>query len=285
MNKAFSYVALDTSLPVHRLKVNHPRACATISLLGGQLLSYAPRGKKELLWLSGSADLSGKSPIRGGAPICWPWFGPSKIAGAPQHGYARTLTWQVADIRETDRHVLIELIAPVAALLEIGIQAQVKVRYMIGDELEISLVTYNLHNTSFEFTQAIHSYFVVDDVQNVKIAGLGGTQYEDKVSGASGVQAGEVTLTGETDRVYRTTEPVVVIRDGEHIVELRSSGQDSVVVWNPGPEKAAAMVDFDNEGYRNMVCVETANTQNQEIPAGSVSILTQRIGGLPLGGR
>ncbi len=281
MNKSFSYVSLDTSSPVHRLQVKHPKATATISLLGGQLLSFTPKGKQDLIWLSLSSDLSGARSIRGGAPICWPWFGPAKVEGEPQHGYVRNLLWQVSDIKETDHHVTIELVAPVAPLLEKGIHAQIKVRYIIDDELDVSLITYNLHNKVFEFSQAIHSYFLVDDIERVKIAGLGKSEYLDKVSGSPGLQEGEVTIAGETDRIYHTREPVVVIRDGSRTIELRSSGHDSIVVWNPWADKAAEMMDFDDQGYRKMVCVETANTVPHAMLPGSVSVISQRIGCLP----
>jgi glucose-6-phosphate 1-epimerase len=239
-------------LPV--IVVDHPRVRAAVAGQGAHLVAWQPAGEEPVIWLSEATAFEEGTAIRGGVPICWPWFGP---AGKPSHGFARISTF------ELDAHSEDEQGAELALRLRSDERTkalwphefELVVRFRLTQACEITL----LAQGDYESGGALHSYFSVGDVYGVAVSGLG-VPYLDKVAETEGLQAGSLTFPDRTDRVYTKPEEVSEIADSARgrVIEIRHHHNSDVVAWNPGPELSASMSDLTDEGYREFVCVETA---------------------------
>ncbi len=249
-----------------------PFATASIALQGAHVMTYQPAGQPPLIWLSKFAKFAPGKSIRGGVPVCWPWFGAHATdAKLPGHGFARTVPWDLVDARMLpDQRVrlVFELEQSDATRAQWPHASTVKNTITIGQELEVELATTNLGASPFELGQALHTYFEVGDIRQTTISGLEDCEFIDKVAGgARKTQQGAVNFTQETDRVYFGTRGHCEIRDpalGRTIV-ITSTGSRSTVVWNPWTEKADKMGDFGPDGHLAMVCVENANAVDDVI--------------------
>lgn len=245
---------------------------ATVALQGAHVLTWQPKGQKPVIWLSKAAKFVPGKSVRGGVPICWPWFGPHATdATYPGHGFARTIPWSLLDARKLpDGRVRLEFAPELndAARTQWPHASSVKYSVTLGQELVVALATKNIGDTPFVLGQALHTYFVVGDIRQASVAGLEGRAHIDKVAGGKRrKQKGAVTFTGETDRIYLDTAGCCGIVDPvlKRTILITSTGSRSTVVWNPWEEKAAKMGDFGKEGPWKMVCVETANAADDVI--------------------
>jgi glucose-6-phosphate 1-epimerase len=254
------------------LKVTTPFSTATVALQGAHVMTWQPKGQKPVIWLSKAAKFAPGKSIRGGVPLCWPWFGAHATEAAyPGHGFARTIPWALLDARKLpDGRVRLEF-EPVmndATRAQWPHATTARNSITIGQELVIGLSTRNDGKTPFQLGQALHTYFEIGDIRQTSIAGLNGCAYIDKVAGGKlKKQKGAVSFAGETDRVYLGTTGCAGIIDPvlKRTILITSTGSRSTVVWNPGAEKAAKMGDFGKQGENKMVCVETANAADDVI--------------------
>lgn len=244
-----------------RLVITTPASTAEIYLHGAHVTAFQKNGEPPLLWLSAESLFAPDKAIRGGVPICFPWFG--SRAGLPAHGYARTTEWNLVatsacpDGRVTVRLRLADKVgdAPYFGSVEYIVT--------VGATLTLELQVNNHSTESVVFEEILHSYFTVGDIASVSVKGLHGVHYLDKVAG--GVLKHEddevLRVIGETDRVYLETAHTVEIEDSKlrRVIRVEKSGSASTVVWNPWVAKAKAMADFGDEEYLHMVCVESGN--------------------------
>ena len=245
--------------------IRNDACAATIALKGAQLLSWYPSGHEEVFWVSTIGPSSPKEPQRGGVPVCWPWFGPHpNDPSKPKHGFVRNRRWTVVSTGSTSQ--LTELTLRTEAAPEDAAlwphQAEVSLRVVAGAILYLELTTRNTGSQGFELTQALHSYFRVSDVAKVAVEGFDGLEYLDKVDAyARKRQSGLIAITGETDRIYLGHAGAAVIHDSElgRGIIVNKSGSASSVVWNPWERLARELGDIGENGYRRMLCVETAN--------------------------
>jgi D-hexose-6-phosphate mutarotase len=259
------FVEAAPGMIVARLSNEH--AEASIALQGAHLMTFKPKGQPEIIWMSPAAKLVPGKSIRGGVPVCWPWFGAHVTESAfPAHGFARTVGWSVVDARPQpggDTRIVFELPAAAMPRQQWPHPCRVCLHIDIGSRLTMNLVTENTGDSPFALGEALHTYFPISDVDNARVAGLDGCAYRDKVSGMDlKQQQGDIGFTGEVDRVYLDTEATCDIVDTglNRRIRIAKSGSRSTVVWNPWIEKAAKMGDFGSDtGYRTMVCVESAN--------------------------
>lgn len=247
------------------IQVATARAEASIALYGGQILSFKPAGAEhDLFYLSENAIYQQGKAIRGGVPLCWPWFGDDPGAlGRQAHGFARNLFWDVLDSQLHDDNVEITLGLESTATSKQWWPSEFRLRkkIFIGDQLKISLQTENKGEIPFSMSKALHSYFRVGDIKQAHVSGLDGVDYLDKTEGfAKHKQTGDVTAAGETDRVYLDAPNRVEIVDQafHRRIEIEHQGADNFVVWNPW-DKAAQLKDMPDEDYEQFLCVETAN--------------------------
>ncbi len=247
-------------------EVANARGKATIALQGGQVLNWAPRDTKPVVWLPRDAPPTAGRAIRGGVPVCWPWFGPhASEADFPSHGFARTAHWHVvgSDTLADGATRLVLRLEPDAGVRKFWPHPSLlECRIDVGQVLELVLTTFNRGSGPIAFTEALHAYFNVGDVRQVAIQGLDGCAYLDKVDGGvSKRQSGAVTIDGETDRIYVDTVADCLIEDPslQRRIRVSKQGSQATVVWNPWLEKAEKLGDLGENGYLRMVCVETAN--------------------------
>jgi len=248
-------------------EISNVHSTATICLQGAQVIAWQPVvTNAPVIWLSKLAKPTLSKAMRGGVPVCWPWFGAHSIETAyPAHGYARTQPWSITQTRSlADGSTEIGMV-----LMHSDITRKmwphpstVEILITVGKTLKIALTTKNPGDTDFVISEALHTYFHIGDIAEARVLGLEGCEYLDKASGGKrALQQGAVTFTNETDRVYVNTEADCVIEDIRHQRRIRiiKSGSRSTVVWTPWNEKADKMGDFGADGWRSMVCVESAN--------------------------
>lgn len=238
---------------------------------GAQVLHWTPVGQAPVVWLSPDARFQAGKSLRGGAPVCWPWFGAHPTdAGKPGHGFARNLDWRVLETtRLRDGVRLVMGFTPGAAQQALWPhQAELTLTVTLGEVLDLALVTRNTGSSSFDLTQALHTYFHVGDIAQASVEGLDGCTYLDKVNGGDRVrQAGPVVIDGEVDRVYLGCPAETAIVDAAlgRRITVRTTGSSSCVVWNPWREKGAAFGDMGTDGYRQMLCLETTNAGDDRV--------------------
>lgn len=261
------------------IEINNAKAHATISTYSGQVLSFRPKSQKDdLLFVSDKAYYEDGKAIKGGIPVCWPWFGADpEDRGGPAHGFVRNRQWEV-----TGSESLVDGSTKVVmGMADSDVTREIwphpfklSIEITVGDSLKVALVTQNTGNESVTISQALHTYFYVGDIGEVRVQGLDGIEYLDKVDEyAEKTQSGSVTIDGEVDRIYTGVTGELVIDDESlgRKIRIASRGCSTAVVWNPWIEIAASMGDLNDDDYRKMICVETANAgpETVEIAAGS----------------
>lgn len=268
-----------------QIEIQNKKAKAVISLYAGQILSFQPNQGDELLFISDSAYFETGKAIKGGAPICWPWFGPDpRGQGGPSHGFVRNRPWNVLSTASTasgETRVKLELKDTPETQAIWPHSFQVVIEILVGETLTLSLITQNTGNQAFEITQALHTYFKVGDIKQVSVQGLDGCPYLDKVDGgAEKQQTGEITISEEVDRVYTNVPARLVIDDAAlgRQIQIQSTGSKTAIVWNPWSEISAKMADLGDQDYERFVCVETANAADDIItvqPGETVQLTAQ----------
>lgn len=246
------------------LVVNHPAAKAQIALNGAHVMEWTPSGQSAVLYMSPEAELILGKPIRGGIPICWPWFGPHpSLSTAPAHGFARARKWDLQRAEETLSEMSFEftLNAEAGEMTDWPHAFALKCIVKIGAELEVSLIVENTGSQPWQMSAALHTYLTVADIAQVSVSGLHGTQFvEGRLSPEKRPQKGPVLFDGEVDRLYASDSTVEVTDPkGGRTLVIEKSGSRSTVVWNPWIEKSKRLADLPNDAYFGFLCVEAAN--------------------------
>lgn len=240
------------------VRVIHEKATAGIALHGGHVVSFTPAGQEDLIWMSEKAIFDGKAALRGGIPVCWPWFG--RIA-APAHGFARTAEWELVEHRENDNGVIVELaLFPTEEIHDIWphmFDARLVVE--VAEELKVTLKVMNIDDEAWVFSGALHTYLNVGDIKQVQTMGMG-AEYIDGLKAGEVCQGGDVLqLTDTIDRVYTQPEAQILVKDPvlNRTLNVENQGHNSAVLWNPWAEGAQGMSDMADNGYKTMLCVES----------------------------
>ncbi|MDY0248572.1 MAG: D-hexose-6-phosphate mutarotase [Pseudomonas sp.] len=261
-----------SGLPGWRLRFG--RAQLDVCQQGGQILSYFPDIEQPpLIWLSDCAEYAKGQGVRGGVPVCWPWFGDIQrnpevvqkmtVTDAPFHGLARTVNWQLLNSR-ADRHAVqltLQLDArqgladwPHAATLQLHIK--------LAERLVIHLDNHNFGTQPLAISQALHTYFAVSDIDKVTVQGLAGCPYHETLEQWQlREQVGDLRFSSETDRVYLNvpTHLQIVDQGWQRRIHLRTQGSHSAIVWNPWVDKAQTLSGFARDAWQQMLCIENAN--------------------------
>ena len=274
-----SFLSDPGGLPVVEFKGKLGSVC--VALNGAHVIEYVNAAGHSILWVSEEAVYETGKPIRGGIPICWPWFGPNADdSDKPAHGLARICEWELCQTGA--------MIDKKAAFLEFALvdsewsrslwPYSFKLVYrvtLLPDALEVGLTTKNTDDRPFLMAAALHSYFGVESIEEAAVDGLDGVNYLDQLDGMrSKRQIGKVRFGGEVDRIYIDAPSATMIQGSTsgHSIEVESKGSRSTVVWNPWVEKAKRMGDFGDGEYQEMLCVETANAGPDKVmvpPGGS----------------
>lgn len=257
------------------VEVANAAARSEIYLLGAHVATWQPTGADPVLWVSETSQFKAGWPIRGGIPVCWPWFateGPSEAA--PLHGPVRLVEWELSAteaLADATRVVLrCDQARGAGGWFDHGFELELVVT--VGAELDVALHIHNTGSDAFSWSGALHSYLAVADVNATTISGLSGVTYLDKCDNfAPKIQDGPMEFVGTTDRIYQDTESPVEIHDTGRIIRIAKRGSHSTVIWNPGAVGAAGIGDITDDGWRGFCCVESANAERyrQELAAGA----------------
>ena len=269
---------------VETLLVKNDFATATISLHGGHITSFVPNGKKDILWMSEKSDFAPGAAIRGGVPVCWPWFG-DKGEGLPKHGFVRNEMWYLrshAELADGRTVVTLEITDKDVKFAKPEFPFTLQITFYIGKHLEISLTAVNEGDVPVVAPCALHTYFAISDVDDVVVKGLEKVEFSDRVAGADPALQSECTalrIDREIDRLYVNTASAVTVTDKERTIKVEKTGSNTTVVWNPWIEKSSKMADFAAEGYRSMLCVEAlaAFDDARVLHPGVAVTMTQKI--------
>ncbi len=265
---------LSSAQGLVKLIVCSHHSTGVIHLQGAHVTSFVPKNRKEFLWLSPLAKYKKGKPIRGGIPICWPWFGahPSDPS-LPQHGFARTSIFEIDKITDlNDGSVTVQLSLQVRGdYLKFGVLSfYLKVQINVGVSLTVTMTSVIDNGYSIPWSEAIHSYLAVDDIQNTSLFGLRDTRYYNQLSGQVECQLDDsVYFDQEIDRIYKQPSNLLtVIYKNKNLLKIQQSGSDATVIWNPWVNKAKLIQDFPDQGYQNMLCVEAANLETRDQRSG-----------------
>jgi glucose-6-phosphate 1-epimerase len=254
-----------------RIQVHLDSAAAIVYLHGAHVTHWQPAGQAPVIFLSDKSEFAVGKAIRGGVPICFPWFGPRSDGKAgPSHGFARIQNWELAFAAlipgETgDQLQLTFTLGPTELSRSLGFDNfRAVYEVIVGTELTLRLTVANLGDVPLRIEEALHSYFAVGDVRGTPLTGLGGAEYIDKMDGlrVKTAPVGPMLLTEETDRVFPSNSAAVTIYDevNRRTIAMEKVGSATTVVWNPWSEGAAKISDLANGAWTGFVCVEAANT-------------------------
>lgn len=256
-------VAGNGGLP--KVQISCPAASAEIYLHGAQLTSWFPQGSEEVIFLSEHSRWEEGRAIRGGIPVCFPWFrAKTDDRKAPAHGFARTRSWQLESLTQEQDSVVLAFSteSDEDSRKWWPYQFSLVYRISVGKELKLELTVSNTGTIPFRFEEALHTYNQVGDAESVHITGLDGVLFLDnRDSNREKQQHGEFAFTAATDNAYIDTQNAVEIIDPElkRRIRLQKQGSQTTVVWNPWSDGAVALADLGHDEWRQMACVEASN--------------------------
>ena len=248
-----------------KLELTTPAAAGEVYLYGAQVTSWRPRGMEDALFVSKQAHWEAGKAIRGGIPVCFPWF--RNKAGdpqAPSHGFARTTEWelQAVETQADGVNILLALQSDEQTLRQWPFPFQVQYRIQLGAALELELLVRNTGEQSFQFEEALHTYYRVGDARHASVEGLdGSTFFNNTENNRESFQQGPVRFTWQTDNAYLPATGDAAVLDpvlGRRL-SLRKQGSGSIVVWNPWQDGAASLADLGDDEWQEMLCVEASN--------------------------
>lgn len=249
-----------------RILIETRTASAEIYLYGAQVTSWKPAGADEVLFLSDKSHWENGRAIRGGIPLCFPWFRTkADNPDAPSHGFVRTKEWQVESISaEPDDSVSVRLstLSDESTRRWWPFDFRLEYRITVGTSLQLELVVTNTGKSTLRFEEALHTYFKVSDVERVRVRGLNGIAYLDNRDGnREKIQAGDLNILKQTDNAYEDATGPIEISDPlrGRILKTRKQGSSSTIVWNPWSDGASSMSDLGDLEWRGMLCAEGGN--------------------------
>ncbi len=269
----FSVIDSADGLPI--IVIEHAGLRARITPQGAQLLDFQPAGQAPLLWCSTQARYQPGKAVRGGVPLCWPWFGPHPVdATQPAHGFARVLPWQLAQVDVMDDSVSVAFVLQDSPASHACWPHAFELRlcYHLGRELQLDFSVTNRSAEPVSISYALHSYFPVSEIADTAVDGLDDVSYIDQLDGmARKRQHGTVRFAEEVDRMYVGAGGDYLIRDqaGGRRIHLQARGCASAVVWNPWIDKARRLADMGDDEYRQMLCVECGNVADDTLTLAS----------------
>lgn len=265
------------------IKINHPSFNAAFALHGAHLLHFQVKQQQPLIYLSNTAIFNGEKAIRGGVPVCWPWFGAANKSlgdNLPAHGFARTSQWRLSSINENDKGVDLEfsLTSNESTKAIWDHEFTLTLKASLSDQIELSLITENSGDKDFTYGGALHTYLSIGNAEQTDINGLASI-YNDSLDGDAVKESHcPLVINKPIDSIYQTNIGSLTVNDtgNKRHISVTNAGNDAVVVWNPWIEGASAFIDLPDDGYKSMLCVESAITsqEGELVKAGQCHTLT-----------
>ncbi|MBO1923426.1 D-hexose-6-phosphate mutarotase [Thiomicrorhabdus sp. 6S3-12] len=272
------------------IEVENDYAKAIMTAHGATVLSYCPKDKngdleEDLLWVSEQAVYDGKAAIRGGIPVCWPWFSGYQSefnapleegAQPPAHGFVRKMSWHLENVEKLPSgvtSVLFSLSSSKETLAIWPYAFALQLQVVVGETLSLSLTTHNLNAFDLQLTEALHTYFRLPPDGTLQLDGLqGATQIETLQQNRQNLVGTPLVVQSPIDNVYLNAGPSLQASvKGEPVLQIDSSQARSCIVWNPGPETVKGFSDIENRHWTQFVCIENGNVWNNfvTVPAES----------------
>jgi len=251
-----------------KVRITSPEVVGEIYLHGAHVTSWKPAGREEVLFLSSQSRWEQGHAIRGGVPLCFPWFGGKRDdPSAPAHGFVRTKAWHLESTAQVGDAVIVTMFTESDETTQKLWPAEFHLVYRatFGSELGLELLVINTGRTSMCFEEALHAYFRVSSIEKTRVRGLDTVQYIDKTnSNRKEIQQGEIEIVSETDRVYLNTMDVIELEDRvlPRRIRLTKENSRTTVVWNPWMTKAHSLSDLAADEWKQMICIETSNVSD-----------------------
>ena len=296
-------VVIELHKELLAVRITNKAATATVFLQGAQVSHYQTAGKPAVIWCSDTCDYREGTPLRGGIPVCWPWFGdihrnanavqqqiPAAGENLTAHGFVRSRLWELASVETPDPHTTrLELQLSLADNEEPlwPYACELSMVITVGESLSLDFSVNNLSSETISFASALHTYFGVNAIDDTIVGGLDEHTYIDSLDDwQEKQQHGSLVIDQEVDRIYRGTDHAITIKDAQQRITLESEGSNSAIVWNPWIDKSKRLSNFADDDYLRMLCIETANAEQDyiELAPGSrhhlkLSISTARLVG------
>ena len=249
------------------IEVENSVASAKIALQGAHIFHFSRKGKGDVLYLSDTSVFKKGKAIRGGVPICWPWFGPNgEDSSLPNHGFARTTLWKhiaTDALNDSLTKVTLTLYSSQNTLALWPYTFSLTLVISVGEVLKLELTSKNLDTKPLTLSSALHTYLAIDNIHETQVEGLEEKHYFDKTKNAFAVQACNIDFSKEVDRIYQNVENDIIVKDTKVHHTIHTEGTNTVVVWNPGEVLANSMADLSK--HTKMLCVESANVLNDTV--------------------
>ena len=249
------------------ISVENSCSSAKIALQGAHIFDFILKKKGSVLFLSEASGFKKGKAIRGGVPICWPWFGANENDRTlPNHGFARTSLWEhhsTERLNDRETKVTLTLHASPETLAIWPYAFSLTLDIYVGEVLRLELTTQNLDTKPFTFTSALHTYLAIDNIYETHVEGLEEKQYFDKTKNTFTLQEGDIDFSKEVDRIYQNVKNDIVVKGVNVHHTLQTDGTNAIVVWNPGEVIASSMSDLSD--HTQMLCVESANVLDDSV--------------------
>ena len=269
------------------ITISNKFADAEVCLYGGHITNFKPHKTMEILWMSPESNFQEGIPIRGGIPVCFPWFGPHKTdPSMPQHGFARLKQWNVIETStfpSGETMLRLQLCSSPQTKNYWNYDFCAEMKIIVGKNLTATLQVSNTSATEFEYTCALHSYFSLSSIENITIEGLQNTRYHNQLEPGEFIQDTEkLEIKKAETRHYYDTESTCVINDPyfRRRISMAKSGSKVTTVWNPGEETCKKIDDMPDDAFQTFICVETVNAFNdaKKLAPGEIYETTAIIG-------
>jgi len=247
------------------VRIATPQCSGEILLHGAQVTSWKPAGAQEVVFVSSKALYTEGKAIRGGIPICFPWFrAKSDDRQAPAHGFVRTKLWTLDSIEKNAGAITVTMSTQTDADTKKWWphDCRAVLQATFGTELNLAFTVTNTGAAPFRFEEALHTYHTVGDIYKARVSGLDGVSYLDNTkSNIEKKQSGNVTISGPTDSAYLTSQSTFDVLDpaNNRRIHVIKQNSNTTVIWNPWIEAAHSMADFGDDEWQTMLCAEAAN--------------------------
>ena len=242
-----------------------------VYLHGAHVTSWKPAGNDEVLFVSTKSHWQEGQAIRGGIPICFPWFrAKGNDRQAPAHGFARTKTWQIESIVQNEDRVSVSMFTDSDEQTRRSWPGEFRLihRVTFGSELKLELICRNTGTTPLRFEEALHTYNRVADVEQVHLQGLDTVRFLDNTNAnQEKIQIDDVAIASQTDSAYMNTDSAVDLLDPRmrRRIRLQKDNSLTTVVWNPWGEGAAGLKDLGDGQWKQFLCVEASNILDSSV--------------------
>ncbi len=258
------------------LVIDAPFCKAIIALQGAQLLTFQPTGDEPWLWLSPYAQFEQGKSIRGGIPVCLPWFGVNRHhPEKPKHGFVRNFDWELTALEESANSVRLAFSHhyKVDKPDQFSHPFSVTLTITLSRSLTLTLDLHNKDSEPVEFSWAFHTYFAVNDCKKTTVTGLEGRHYLDNTQGLNEfLQEGPIHFIQEVDSVYNETTQSQSIA-AQHQLNISGEYCPTCIVWNPG-NKAAEKINDIKDAVTHFICLERGCAFSDELRLDAGAIFT-----------